>query len=48
MSHTLRMNTRLGAVALLAALTACSTPAPPPTPAPAPKLRDLATVDACT
>jgi len=48
MSHTSRVNTRLGAVALLAALTACSTPAPPPAPAPAPKLRDLATVDACT
>ncbi|MDX8142928.1 hypothetical protein SK854_12445 [Lentzea sp. BCCO 10_0061] len=42
------MNTRLGAVALLVALTACSTPAPPPAPAAAPKLRDLATVDACT
>ncbi|WP_143138616.1 hypothetical protein [Lentzea waywayandensis] len=42
------MYTRLGAVALLFALTACSTPAPPPVPAPAPKLRDLATVDACT
>jgi hypothetical protein len=45
MSHTSRMNTRLGAVALLVALTACSTPAPAPA---TPKLRDLATVDACT
>lgn len=34
-------------MALLAVLTACSTPAPPPAPA-TPKLRDLATVDACT
>lgn len=41
------MNTRLGAVALLVVLTACSTPAPPPAPA-TPTLRDLATVDACT
>ncbi|MET9231964.1 hypothetical protein [Lentzea sp. NPDC003310] len=41
------MNRSLGAVALLAVLTACSTPAPPPAPA-TPTLRDLASVDACT
>ncbi|WP_394615627.1 hypothetical protein JNUCC0626_38755 [Lentzea sp. JNUCC 0626] len=40
------MNRRLGALVLLAALTACSTPAPSPAPA-TPRLRDLASVDAC-